>query len=533
MMVPAIVMIFYFTIFYLLPKSIRWLIIRIIKPAIVQRRQKKLEEKKLRSKREKERLSQINQIETAKKTTVKKDELTEMFEVAFANFCYNPTGFNSNSTLTYNFQLRNGMDNLGFSFKNDSIDKALELFSKIQSKYPANRLAFELIAVSLYKLDKFSECLIHVDSGFEIFNNHVFLYQTRALIKEKFDDIAGAIQNNISALEIESTNLYSLLEISRLKIKLNEFRSALSFYNLAIKLYPKNTSVLLLRSKLNETLNRNEEALTDLNNCIFIEPNNIQAIVARVELNLRLKNYYEDNLDLKAIYLNYKDNPLHSSFLNSNLHLEECLRTNFLTINVVISDYPGNIDLCLLRIYLKFRLHLYDAAILDVNNLLYIHQDLYGLVAYRAKLKSLKNDFRGSCSDYQTAIELYPKEQQSQNLKGKIDLVLHRNFTSSLIKPSKANLFLDLAITQSKLDEDKATDYYRSFRNLDIALSYSKSDFESGLIYYWRAKIYFLLDDLHVAYENIQKSLSLNPNFPITQKLETEILSKLNNSSVK
>jgi tetratricopeptide (TPR) repeat protein len=309
-----------------------------------------------------------------------------------------------------------------------------------------------------YQEEDYQGALKDLDKAIALNPQHICAYNTRALVKERLNNIPGAVADYNRAIAIGDEHVeYAYANRGRLKAeKLNDLQGALTDYNKSISIAPMAYNYLKRGNLKANRLNDFNGALEDYTLAIDIDADYYYAYVARAELKAnRLNNLPGAIADYdRAIAIA----PEIASYYNGRAQIKVTNQD----LPAALADMNQAIELDRNNLYYRTRGYIYrelnywQAALGDYNRAIelnshdgYSHaarglikaQQLNDLVGAKVDLDraieiepksafahtnrgyfkiSYLNDARGAIQDLDRAIELEPKDSYNYRLRGSI-----------------------------------------------------------------------------------------------------------------
>ena len=130
-------------------------------------------------------------------------------------------------------------------------------------------------------------------------------WSARAFLKMQKKDEEGALSDYNQAIKRNSTYVGDYINRGILNVEKKKYKQALIDYNSAIKQDSKNDLAYYNRALLRANLGDNNNALTDLSTVIRLDSTNNEARLTKAELEIKLKDYRNAIIDYKKIIEKY------------------------------------------------------------------------------------------------------------------------------------------------------------------------------------------------------------------------------------
>lgn len=174
---------------------------------------------------------------------------------------------------------------------------------------PTNEDALRHIAFAFSQLGDYHEAIEVWSKLIDLFGNSTF-YESRAGVKLKLKDYAGALEDLNIAIEINSNIHSAYYTRAETKIIFNDYLAAIVDYTFAISIHSKFYKYFSKRASAKLFINDFEGAIEDYSQAIIRNPHNKKIYNYRGLAKMNLKDYSGAIQDIKkAIELdpNYKD----------------------------------------------------------------------------------------------------------------------------------------------------------------------------------------------------------------------------------
>ncbi|MDD4990692.1 MAG: tetratricopeptide repeat protein [Paludibacter sp.] len=205
----------------------------------------------------------------------------------------------SPDNLTY---LMNRMDSRERSEDYKGAMSDLDLYLKLNSKNPNiyyEKGRLQLAMKDTLGAEKTYNEFIKADS------TNVLAWSARALIRMQKDDKKGALNDYNQAIKHNSTYFGDYINRGILNVETKNYRQALSDYNTAIK-YDKNSALAYYnRGLLRANLGDNNNALSDLNKVLQLDTANTEALLRKAMLEITVGENRKAINDYKIIIKKY------------------------------------------------------------------------------------------------------------------------------------------------------------------------------------------------------------------------------------
>eukprot|EP00667_Euglena_gracilis_P001356 EG_transcript_1355 len=283
----------------------------------------------------------------------------------------------------------------------DDLDEALEV--------SPNSIAFNNRAMVYMSMEQYDKAITDLNEAINLDPREGKFYFNRAMIKEKWNDTAGALEDFGQALrrsptadwfvqrgslslnrndevgalqdfemahELEPTNLEALLACAPLKLKYQNSSVALAMCNAAVELAPQKAACYATRGSVYLSLGQMAQAHSDFNTAIGLQPDYARAYIGRSMVKRRT-------------------HPDPSEALQ-DLHL-------------AVQHSPKDPFPFAARALMWSQLGQDQSALRDLNHAVFLDPGCFRTLANRGKVKEALGDADGALQDYSESLRLNRK----------------------------------------------------------------------------------------------------------------------------
>lgn len=143
----------------------------------------------------------------------------------------------------------------------------------------SNADAYEILAQWYYSKKRYQLGLLVCNSGLQdLDSKHAGLFNVRALIYLKLDEVSLAIKSLSNALKYNPKHFGALLNLGILKYGYRDYQESYSLLSQAVQLQPKHIEAVLSKAVAARALKRFDEALAGYQEVLKLSPNHAGAL---------------------------------------------------------------------------------------------------------------------------------------------------------------------------------------------------------------------------------------------------------------
>ncbi len=372
----------------------------------------------------------------------------------------------------------------------------------------------------------------------QTFNRYIELDSTnsagwsaRALLKMQKNDRDGALNDYNQAIKRNSVYFGDYINRGILNVQKKNFKQALSDYNNAIK-YDKTSSLAYYnRGLLRASLGDNNNALADLNMVMKLDSGNMEALLQKAGLELTLRNYRNAIADYKTIIKKY---PYFIPAFQGIAEAEDALgnQKGAFMYRQMASNIEKNKD------YINRK---NKENIKATNKMVATAQQ-----SSTGRKVALFNRFANQDTDNDTETETkYGDDKTRGAVQGRYtDIVNEKNFALTYYakpdemrrtntyysvldqynKQKKLSSILKLTNNELALTSELVNGHFEAINEISTRLA---NDNTNADIYFNRALEFAMVQDFNSAVEDLNKAISLRPDFMLAYFCRANIRYKL------
>jgi tetratricopeptide (TPR) repeat protein len=144
----------------------------------------------------------------------------------------------------------------------------------------------------------YMEAILNLNKAVELDAKNASAYLLRATLKEKFEDLHGAMKDYNLAIEANPKYADAFFARGNVKMKLQDFYGAIEDYTAAINVNENYVEAYFNRGKAKQLLLAYEDAINDVTKIIQINPKSIDAYYMRGILRIDFGDLKNGCLDL-------------------------------------------------------------------------------------------------------------------------------------------------------------------------------------------------------------------------------------------
>jgi len=389
----------------------------------------------------------------------------------------------------------------------DDLDEALEA--------GPNSIAYNNRAQVYTSMEQYDKAINDLNEAINLDPREGKFYFNRAVIKEKWNDLAGALEDYGQALK-RSPNADWYVQRGALYLNLNNELSGLHDFEMAHELEPTNLEALLATAPLKLRYQNPNVALAMCNAAVELAPQRAACYTTRGAVYLSLGQTAQAHADYTmAINLqpDYARAYIGRSMVKRRTHPDptEALKD----LHLAVQHQPKDPFPFAARALLWSQLGQDQAALCDLNHAVFLDPGCFRTLANRGKVKEALGDVEGALQDYTEALQLNRsyakgyvlrgllKKRSFQDLQGAMD-----DFDRAIaVDPNCVTAY----VNRSVLRGEDFRDVPGALEDLDFVLALDRA---SDVAYFDRANLRAAMDP-NGALTDYNHAIGLNPNEPL------------------
>ncbi|MDR0427571.1 MAG: tetratricopeptide repeat protein [Dysgonamonadaceae bacterium] len=361
-------------------------------------------------------------------------------------------------------------------------DQTLELDSYYAPAYSRRGMLY-------FQTERYKEALADLDQAIYLDSNLMGYYINRGLIRYYLNDLRGSMADYDKAVSRDSDNLIARYNRGLLRAQVRDIYGALEDFGKVIELEPDNYLALYNRAVLNEEANNYEESISDLDIIIGEYPNFVPAYYFRAEMKRKSNDTKGADKDYWYAY-----------------NLEQDLRKQQEQGKIITGKKVLDADETVSSDEDDKTREKSDKNIAKVNRLVVYDKEEETQSKY-------DNEIRGRVQDKQIKVDLEPQFiiTYYEQLKEPDNSIYYSDRTiSDYNNRKKLSLQLKVVNHEVPLTDDQADYHFQSIDNYSLILDRNSNDMDA---YFGRSLDFMVLQDLSEAINDLDKIISLNPEF--------------------
>jgi tetratricopeptide (TPR) repeat protein len=144
----------------------------------------------------------------------------------------------------------------------------------------------------------YMEAILNLNKAIELDTKNASAYFLRATLKEKFEDLHGAMKDYNSAIESNPKSAETFFARGNVKMRLQDYYGAIEDFSAAISVNENFVEAYFSRGKAKQLLLAYEDAINDVTKIIQINPKSVDAYYMRGILRIDFGDMKNGCLDL-------------------------------------------------------------------------------------------------------------------------------------------------------------------------------------------------------------------------------------------
>lgn len=144
----------------------------------------------------------------------------------------------------------------------------------------------------------YMEAILNLNKAIELDTKNASAYFLRATLKEKFEDLHGAMKDYNSSIESNPKSAETFFARGNVKMRLQDYYGAIEDFSAAISVNENFVEAYFSRGKAKQLLMAYEDAINDVTKIIQINPKSVDAYYMRGILRIDFGDMKNGCLDL-------------------------------------------------------------------------------------------------------------------------------------------------------------------------------------------------------------------------------------------
>lgn len=338
-------------------------------------------------------------------------------------------------------------------------------------------------------------------------------WSARAMLRMQKNDKDGALKDYTEAIKRNSTFAGDYINRGIINVDKKNYNQALSDYDYAVKIDKKDPLVYYNRGLLRANLGDNNNALTDLNTVLKLDSSNTEALLRRAMLESTIGDFRNSIKDYKQILTKYKYFiPAYYGIAQA----EESLGNQKIGFQYrqIATNIEKNKDY--INRKNKENIQATNKLATNVQSTTKRKADLFNRFATEnvddtESESKYSEATRGAVQDKYT--DVINERNFVLSYYTKIDEIRHTNLYYPTLeqynKEKKLSSVLKLTNNELSLTAELINDHFEAINAISLKLATNNN----ADLYFGRALEFSLVKDFKSAIEDLNKAISLRPNF--------------------